>query len=132
MKIYIDAKDTPLGRIGSFAAKSALKGDEVFILNAEEAIISGNRKDILDDLTNLKNKGGNSLKGPKIPRPPARLLKRLIRGMLPWDRTRGEEAHKRIICYSSKEFDITKVEAIKLSTKLPLKYMKLNEVSRLI
>jgi large subunit ribosomal protein L13 len=132
MKIYLDAKDMSLGRIGSFAVKKALIGDEVFILNCEEAIISGNKEEILEGITALRNKGGNSLKGPKIPRPAPRLLKRLIRGMLPWDRQRGRDAYKRIKCYGTNEFDSSKVEIFKIKSRLPLKYMKLKEVSRLI
>lgn len=132
MKIYVDATDAPLGRLGSFVVKSALKGDEVFVLNSEKAIISGNKADILTDITDLRNKGGNSLKGPKIPRPAGRLLKRLIRGMLPWDRQRGRDAYKRIKCFKTGELDDSKFEIIKLKTKLPRKYMVLSEVSRLI
>jgi large subunit ribosomal protein L13 len=132
MKIYVDATETQLGRLGSFVVKSALKGDEVFVLNSEKAIISGNKEDIIGEITNLRNKGGSSLRGPKVPRPAERLLKRLIRGMLPWDRQRGRDAYKRIKCYKSGEFDDSKVEVIKLKTRLPFKYVKLKEVSRLI
>jgi large subunit ribosomal protein L13 len=132
MKIYVDATETQLGRLGSFVVKSALKGDEVFVLNSEKAIISGNKEDIIGEITNLRNKGGSSLRGPKVPRPAERLLKRLIRGMLPWDRQRGRDAYKRIKCYKSGEFDDSKVEVIKLKTRLPFKYVELKEVSRLI
>lgn len=131
-KLYVDATETQLGRVGSFVVKQALKGDEVYVLNAEKAIMSGNKKDILSEITNLRNKGGNSLKGPKIPRPPHRLLKRLIRGMLPWDRQRGRDAYKRIKCYKTGELDVEGKEIIKLKTRLPFKYMELNEISRLI
>ena len=132
MKLYIDATETQLGRLGSFVVKSALKGDEVFVLNSEKAIISGDKQKIIAEITCLRNKGGNSLRGPKVPRPAERLLKRLIRGMLPWDRQRGRDAYKRIKCYKSGEFDDSKVEKIKLKTRLPYRYVELSEVSRLI
>lgn len=132
MKIYIDATNLPLGRIGTFTARKVLTGDEVYILNCEDAIISGNKEDILERITNLRNKGGNSLKGPKIPRPAPRLLKRLIRGMLPWDKQRGRDAYKKIKCYGKNEFDSSKIEFTKLDARLPQKYMKLSEVSKLI
>lgn len=132
MKIYVDATETQLGRLGSFVVKKALIGDEVFVLNSEKAIISGSKADTLGGITNLRNKGGNSLKGPKIPRSPERLLKRMIRGMLPWDRQTGRDAFKRIKCYPTGELDVSKIEIIKLKTRLPLKYMELKEVSRLI
>lgn len=132
MKIYVDATDVQLGRIGSFVVKAALKGDEVFVLNSEKAILSGNKADTLTTITNWRNKGGNSLKGPKVSRSPERLLKRMIRGMLPWDRQRGRDAYKRIKCYKSGELDESKIEIIKIKTQLPLKYTTLQEVSRLI
>ncbi len=132
MKLYVDATGVQLGRLGSFVVKSALKGDEVFVLNSEKSIISGNKKDILTEITSLRNKGGNSLKGPTVPRPAERLLKRMIRGMLPWDRQRGRDAFKKIKCFKSGEFDDSKVEVIKLKTRLPFKYIELKEVSRLI
>lgn len=132
MKIYIDATGAQLGRIGSVAVKKALMGDEVVIINSEKAIISGSKEDILSGITNLRNKGGNSLNGPKVSRSPERLLKRLIRGMLPWDRQRGRDAYKRIKCYQTGELDISKVEVIKPKTRLPFRYMELKEVSRLI
>lgn len=132
MKIYIDATETQIGKIGSFAAKKALQGDEIFILNSEKAIISGNKENVVETIRNWRNKGGNSLKGPIVPKSPERLLKRMIRGMLPWDRTRGREAYKRIKCFKSNEFDSSKIGVISLKEKTPTKYLTLEEVVKLI
>ena len=41
MKI-LDASGCIMGRLASHAAKSLLNGDEIHIINAEEAVISGN------------------------------------------------------------------------------------------
>jgi large subunit ribosomal protein L13 len=132
MKIYLDATDAPLGRIGSFAIKRALIGDEIIILNSEKAVVSGNKKDVIETISNWKNKGGKSLKGPKVPRSSERLLKRMIRGMLPWDRQRGRDAYKRIKCYKSGDYDTKDITLTKLNLKQPLKSIRLEEVSRLI
>ena len=43
MKI-IDGKGAILGRLASYAAKQALKGEEIVVLNCEEVIITGNKK----------------------------------------------------------------------------------------
>ena len=40
----IDGKNTVLGRLASFAAKEALKGEEIVVLNCEQVIITGNKK----------------------------------------------------------------------------------------
>jgi large subunit ribosomal protein L13 len=43
MKI-INAEDTILGRLASYIAKEALKGESFIILNCEKAIISGRKE----------------------------------------------------------------------------------------
>ena len=48
MKI-IDASGCIMGRLASHAAKSLLNGDEIHIINAEEAVISGNRDSVIGE-----------------------------------------------------------------------------------
>ena len=43
MKI-IDGKNAVLGRLASFVAKEALKGEEIVIVNCDEIMITGNKK----------------------------------------------------------------------------------------
>ena len=43
-----DAKDKILGRLASVVAKCVLKGKNVVVINAEQSIISGNKKDIIE------------------------------------------------------------------------------------
>ena len=45
MKI-IDGTGAIMGRLASYVAKEALKGEEVVILNCNDVIITGNRKNI--------------------------------------------------------------------------------------
>ena len=92
--MVIDAENQVLGRIASFAAKKALQGEEITVVNAEKAIIVGNKKS-----TYKKFRGrvdmhakGNPEKGPKMSRMPDRILRRAIRGMLPWKSSRGKKA----------------------------------------
>jgi len=129
MKIFIDGKGAIVGRLGSYAAKELLKGKEVVILNSEEAIISGDKKDILEKVFVLRKKGGNSLKGPKISKLPDRFLKRKIRGMLPWDKPRGRAAYKRLRCYvggALKEDEKKNIK--KIEWKKPAKYMTIKQI----
>jgi large subunit ribosomal protein L13 len=99
--IVIDAEKEVLGRIASKAAKSALLGEEVYVFNADKAYVSGDMKMVfaqnLEKLT-LKNKG-NFNKGPYHPKRPDMFVRRAVRGMLPWKKTRGREAYKRIRVY---------------------------------
>ncbi|TAL55726.1 MAG: 50S ribosomal protein L13, partial [Nanoarchaeota archaeon] len=45
----IDAKDSVLGRVATFAAKKALLGDNVIVVNADKAYISGDKHKIILD-----------------------------------------------------------------------------------
>ena len=133
-KIIIDADDAIVGRLGSVVAKELLKGKEVFVINSEKAIISGSKKDVLGKIINLRQKGGSSQKGPKISKDPERLLKRKIRGMLPWEKAKGRDAYKRLRCYigegNLKKEDVGK--ARKLNHKKPFKFLTIKRISELI
>ncbi|MFA5992325.1 MAG: 50S ribosomal protein L13 [Candidatus Pacearchaeota archaeon] len=99
-EIVIDGANATMGRLASYAAKQALNGDKVIILNANDVIIVGHKKSIVEDFKELIKKGGSSLKGPRIVRTPERILKRTIRGMLPHKQGRGSDALDRVVCYN--------------------------------
>ena len=131
-KIIIDGSNATLGRLASYAAKQALMGKEIVIINANDVVIIGNRNNILEKYVIIVKKGGSSLKGPKISRTPERLLKRTIRGMLPHKKGRGEDAVDKIKCYNEtpEEFkNSKKIIAGKIKTG---KFMKLSELVSLI
>ena len=129
-KIIIDADGAIFGRLCSFAAKKALEGNEIIVINCNKAVIKGNKADIISKYRILINKGGSSLKGPKYIRIPFRMLKRGIRGMLP-DHRRGigKQAISRVKCYNDcpKEYENEKI--IKSSKKNLRKFIGLKELS---
>lgn len=101
-KIILDAEGCTLGRIAAFAAKQALKGNNVVIFNAEKAVISGKTDYHYADYKkrfNAKNQANPWRYGPKRPKVPDRFVRRAIRGMLPWDRPKGQAAFKKIMVY---------------------------------
>ena len=99
MKI-IDGKNAVLGRLASYVAKQLLKGEEIVIVNCEDVIITGSKKDIKESFDEKRRKVGSGQKGPKYPRTKDRIVKRVIRGMLPNHRKgRGKQAYKRVKCY---------------------------------
>jgi len=110
MKV-IDGKNAVLGRLASYAAKQALKGEDVVILNCEEIIITGNKKRIEKDFAKKRGRVGSSQKGPKLAKTSEKMVKRSIRGMLPDHRSgRGKIAFRKIRCYNKvpKEFQDSK------------------------
>lgn len=99
--IIIDASDMILGRLASTVAKRLLAGENIMIVNAEKAVISGNKRSIVNRYR--QRFGIRTLtapwRGPFHHRRPDRLVKRAIRGMLPHKTTRGKKAYKRLIVH---------------------------------
>jgi len=130
--MIIDAKNLIIGRLASAVAKMALLGEEVFIINAEQAVISGNKRDVFKKYRTQANRG-EPFHGPFLPKMPDRLLKRIIRGMLPYKKYRGLVAFKKIKCYKGipdefKEKKIETVEIADVSRMQNLKYVTLNDL----
>ena len=132
--MIIDGTNLILGRVASYAAKKALDGEEVVILNYENVVISG-RKVFLLESFKAKYERGHPYHGPFYPKLPDRIVRRAIRGMLPYKQERGANAFKKIKCflgipinYQNKKFDkVSLPDASKYGT---LNYLKLRDVSK--
>jgi len=101
MMLVIDAKDTVLGRLATFVAKRLLEGEQVAIVNAEQAVISGRREatlDVYEAWLQIRNLA-NPRKGPIHLRRPDDLVRMTVRGMLPFDKTKGREAYRKLRVY---------------------------------
>lgn len=132
-RIIINAEGCVFGRICSYAAKQALEGNEIIVVNCEKSVITGNKKDIIERYTRLRKLGGTARKGPFYPKVAYMMFKRGIRGMLPSHREGiGREAFKRIKCYDGipKEFEEEKM--IKIFAPENFKYIELKEVVRMM
>ena len=130
MKI-IDGTNAVLGRLSSYVAKEALKGEDVAVLNCEKIIITGNKKFTEADFKAKRGRIGHSQKGPKISRLPHMIVKRAIRGMLPDHRVgRGRIAFKKIKCYKGipKEFENQKMLAAGRGTQT--KHIKVGDLKK--
>ncbi|MFH0712216.1 MAG: 50S ribosomal protein L13 [archaeon] len=135
IKIIYDGEGCVFGRLASVVAKDLLKGDFVDVINCERVVISGDKKLFVEKILAKRRMGsGGSLKGPKYIRQSDRLVKRMIRGMLPWDRARGRGAFKRLRCYVGdgglKDEDLKNI--VKLSHKKPMKYFAIKEAMELL
>lgn len=97
----VDASNLILGRMASYVAKRALTGNRVVVVNAERAIISGTKERVVARAKQkLKTRTlGNLEKSPTHPRKPDGYVRRVIRGMLPWKKTSGKEAFRRVTVY---------------------------------
>jgi large subunit ribosomal protein L13 len=99
--VVIDATNCIAGRICSHVSKLLLQGNKVAIVNAEKAMLSGNRyKTISLYKEHLEiNSVTNPIHGPYHPRRPDTILTKMVRGMVPKRKTSGIEAHKRLRVY---------------------------------
>ena len=136
-EIIIDATNAVIGRFASYVAKRALLGKSIIILNSENAIITGNKDSILEHYLQRRRRHGASQKGPIFPSVVEKILKRTIRGMLPFKRARGREAFKNIKCHIGvpeglKNEKPVRVESAGSSEKLGADYLKVKEICRAI
>jgi large subunit ribosomal protein L13 len=131
MTTIIDANGLTLGRLSTNAAKRLIKGEEITIINSEKAIISG-KKTSLKKIYTHKREQGTYRKGPFFPRTPDQIVKRTIRGMIPYQKSHGRAAFKKLKCYIGipKEFEGKKFETLKEAKKQPVDYMTIEELSR--
>ncbi len=131
MVTVIDADGNVIGRLCTSVAKKILGGEEVVIVNAEKAIVTGSRDAIFAGFKQKKDRG-KVIHGPFYPRRADLILKRTVRGMLPWDHTRGRDAYRRLKVYVGvpKEFDASEKLKLMGPTKLSReRYVTLSEVS---
>ena len=130
--MIIDATDLILGRLATYVAKKALLGEKIDIVNSEKAVISGKKEQIF---ANYKRKRelGVPLQGPYFPRMPDMLVKRTIRGMMPYKTNRGRIAFKKIKCWIGVPLIIKdqKAETIKQANISKSSYLKYTTVAKI-
>ena len=139
--MIVNAKGAIVGRLASYVAKQALNGELVIVVNAEKAIVSGDKKMILaEEKEKLKIRNiGNPMMGPFHQKRADKYLRKCIRGMLPFKKPRGRQAYKNIMVYMGvpkdeikksfnielKDSDIIELAEIKKDVR---KYMLLGDV----
>lgn len=129
-KIVVDASEGVLGRIASFAAKQALLGKEVIVVNCEHILISGNPRRTIEGFQQKRGRGGTAQRGPYYPKSSERILKRTIRGMLSHSQLRGKTALKKIMCYDGVPAEFEHAKKIHMKKELHSKSISLSRLSQ--
>lgn len=132
--MIIDATNLIVGRMATYVAKQALLGEKIDIINSDKAVYSGNKDQIMAKFKQKRNLGA-PLVGPYIHRKADRILRRSIRGMLPYKQSKGSDAYKRIMCYVGipPEFEGKETKTVEEAnvSKLPtVKYVTVGDVSK--
>jgi len=134
-KVVYDGEGCVFGRLASAVAKDLLKGNSVDVINCGGIVVSGDKRVFAKKVLAKREMGsGGSLKGPKYPRVADRLVKRMIRGMLPRDRMKGQDAYRRLKCYVAggglKDDELKGV--VKLKHRKPMKFATIKEIVGLL
>ncbi|HJQ93182.1 MAG TPA: 50S ribosomal protein L13 [Candidatus Thermoplasmatota archaeon] len=129
--VVIDATGLVLGRMATHAAKRAILGDEVHIVNAEKAIIVGSSREAIKEHYKFKRDVGTSRKGPFFPREPHLLVKRTCRGMINYQSSAGRAAYKRIKAHLGvpKELANTKANTVEAAKREAKAFLTVGELS---
>ena len=132
-----------MGRLASTVAELLLKAarddrdDKVIIINSEKAIVSGRPRSVLNTYQ-AKYKLNHPRKGPFFPRMPDMIMKRTVRGMLPYQRkSSGRRALRNlrveIGCPSHLESDLPEGhesgDDSKIRRALPDRFILLGDIS---
>ncbi len=96
----INGEGLILGRMCSRVAKRLLNGEQIIIVNAEKIIISGKKKSKVQEAHKFLEVGAPE-RGPFHSRRPDRIVRKTVRGMVPWAQPKGKNAYKRLKVYLS-------------------------------
>lgn len=134
--MYIDGDFQILGRLANEVAQMLLAGESVTIVNAEKIIITGRKESTFNRFkhrTDLADRG-NPRRGPFFPKTSDRLVRRVVRGMLPWRKSSGREAYRRLQVFEGipdmlKENEFVKIENAEGTRLGTHKYVTVSELS---
>jgi large subunit ribosomal protein L13 len=131
MKVY-DATNQVLGRLSTRVARELLMGETVHVVNCEKACISGN-PEVTKEKYLKRRQRGDPHHGPFYPRNPKGLVRRTIRGMLPYKKPLGIVAFRRLKVWVGVPDELKKQELITLKeldvNKLKCKHITVEELS---
>jgi large subunit ribosomal protein L13 len=129
----VNADGLILGRMASKVAKKLLNGEKIIIVNAEKAVLSGKKKSKVAEAKEFLEVGAPR-KGPFHYRRPDRILRKTVRGMLPFKQPKGKQAYKKLKVFIGVPEDLKGQQMITLkeaqAAKLKGPYFTLAELAR--
>lgn len=129
--MIVNAEGQILGRLTSKVAKSLLGGGEVKVVNCDGAIITGDPDKTVEKYLERKEKG-DPYHGPYHPESPEGILRRTIRGMLPMDKSKGENAYKNLKTFPGNPLDEEGKSITKGKENITTNYITLEKLSQSI
>jgi len=125
--VVVDAAQQVAGRMASKIAKLLIEGKHVVVLNAETSLMSGSKKNIFAEYMQRKELKSivNPINAPHRPRQPNMILNRMIRGMLPRRKPKGQNAFKRLKVHIGIPTPYRTVEKMTFEDAKPKKQLQL-------
>jgi large subunit ribosomal protein L13 len=134
-RTVIDADGLILGRMASIIAKRLLNGETIEVINAQNVVISGNKVKLVEEWKEFIKVGGFG-KGPVHHRRPHEIVRRTVRGMLPYRIPKGAAAYKRLHVHIGVPDELEKVEKQSLpechSSNLNHRYVTVGQLAESI
>ncbi len=126
----VDASGQIIGRLASGLAKRLLGGEEIVVVNAEKALITGSKAWLTAEFRHRRDVGSQR-RGPYYPKRADRILHRTIRGMIPYQEPRGRAALKRLRVFVDVplEFRESAIEKPEGPSIRSAKYMTLQQIA---
>ncbi|MEM3292288.1 MAG: 50S ribosomal protein L13 [Saccharolobus sp.] len=135
-QVIINAEGQILGRMASNIVKLLKEGRKIVIVNAEKAVISGEKNMVVNSyklLFNVRTLFNPYKNGIRRPRTPINIVKRTIRGMLPKS-NKGRRMLKNVKVYIGIPKEVEGKQFIRFSdadvSRLKGKYVTVEIVAR--
>ena len=129
----VNADRLILGRMATTIAKRLLKGEEIAVVNAEKAVISGRKGNKVTEAKEFLGVGGVN-RGPYHYRRPDMVVRKTIKGMLPFKKPKGKEAYRRLKVFIGVPEDLKNVKMETVadadSKKLKCSYFSVSQFSK--
>ena len=130
---HVNADGLIVGRLASMVAKKLLNGEKVIIVNAEKAVISGKKRSKVAEAKKFLEVGAPQ-QGPFHYRRPDRIMRKTVRGMLPFKKPKGKTALKRLRVFISVPEDLKHQQLVSIkeaqAAKLKGPYFTLADLAK--
>jgi len=112
--VVVDAKGLIAGRLSSKVAKMIINGESVTVVNAEDAVVVGTKTAVMIKYKRRVDAAvkSNPHYGPKYSRIPDRIMRRMIRNMLPTTKRAKERIIGRLMVHNKFPKELAKEKAV--------------------
>ncbi|MFB6076181.1 MAG: 50S ribosomal protein L13 [Candidatus Aenigmatarchaeota archaeon] len=128
-EIIFDGSHQIMGRFASKVAGELLDGNEVTVVNANELVITGKPRNIIDEYLKRKRRG-DPHHGPYYPKEPKSIFRRAVRGMLPYKKSKGKKAFRRLKVFNNNPEDKKGERIAKDRNEVTCQHISLGDLSK--